>query len=181
MKTKRILAAAALLATPTLANAATDGSLGATSTGSFSVNLTLNAQPTSQVQILGLDDYEFGSVTAIEGLPPLAQNFCLNRNDAGLVQVTMSQPNNQGVVFELFGSAGGRLQVLAEIEVSNGQGAILFPNRSREVRQTPGCTASSGFGPFGPAHQLSIRPVLGQGATPDGQYSGTFTILISPL
>ncbi|MBK8630225.1 MAG: hypothetical protein IPN84_08475 [Sphingomonadales bacterium] len=91
---KVLMGAAALaMMVPGAAMAATDGDPGATSTGSFSA--TLNVQPPTgvTVQVVGLDDYDFGTVTTTNtagtNVSGLGQRFCLLRSDAGDVRVNI--------------------------------------------------------------------------------------------
>ena len=192
LKTKIIAAAALIAAIPGMAFAATDGTLGATSTGT--VNVAINVQPpaATQVQVLGLDDFDFGTVqtsnTAVTAITELSDKFCLNRSDAGNVLVTLSQT----------GVASGNSARVQEGIDSNTDGvfetinlgvAIYDPDDSgygfgigtteNLVQSGPSCTAASGSGT---AHTLVIAPVSLPSFNTSaltGDFSGTLTLTVS--
>lgn len=183
--TKLIATAAMMMTLPGAAFAASDGSAGATSTGSFDVSLNVFAPTTSQVQVLGLDDFAFGTINTTNNTntPVVFQDnfFCLNRSDAGDVRFTVSQA---GTV------TGQPLQLNGAVRPIILYGALLFPaangstpiyaNTPQTVVQSgAGCTTSSGNGV---AHTLRLTPETLPGystAALTGAYNGSFTVTVS--
>lgn len=82
----KAIAASSLLVASAGVFAATQGSLGATSSGSVDINVTI----TDVVQISGLTDANFG--TYVAGTGDLTNNgtACVYRNGTGLYQMTVS-------------------------------------------------------------------------------------------
>jgi hypothetical protein len=191
---KFLMGAAALAMTlPGAAMAATDGDPGATSTGSFSA--TLNVQPPTgvTVQVVGLDDYDFGTVTTTNtagtNVSGLGQRFCLLRSDAGDVRVNIVQTNlPAGQNFSLQGSIDSNLDgtvdsvaVAVTVFSPTGGGIGMSNNSPVNVPQSgPGCT--TGTSSFSIAHDLTIEPTT----LPDantlrlaGAYTAQFTMTVS--
>ncbi len=185
-------AMALALSIPATAMAATDGTLGPTSTGIFGATLTINDSNVTHVQILGLDDIAFGTVDAAVGeIPnPLASGdnwVCLKRSNPGLVRLTVSQTiagvpgfgmissidsNGDGILDRvpiallLTDVAGRREEILAN-------GEALPPFAPSPASCT---TASSGTNN---AHKLVLVLPAQSDALP-GNYSATFVALLAP-
>ena len=193
MKTVLMGVAALAMMLPGAAMAATDGDPGATSTGSFSA--TLNVQPPAgvTVQVLGLDDFDFGTVnttnTAGTNVVGSEQAFCLLRSDAGNVRVTLVQTNLPvGQNFSLQGTNDsdndGTIDniPLSVIVFDPNGGGVGFSNNS------PVNLGKSGAGCDTGTSNSSIAHILQLGATtlPDantlrleGAYTAQFTMTVS--
>lgn len=175
--TKTTLAALALgAAMPAMA--ATDGSPGATSTGSFDMAITINPPAASTVHIIGLDDVDFGSVTTSNtGTTPVAtlnRKFCLNRSDPGNVRVTSSQVGVAPGFAHRVSNGTNIILMATVIQNPNNGSAAAMNNEQTEVFQAsgPGCTASS-TGPE--AHTLAISTLSDLPSYATTALSGTFT------
>jgi hypothetical protein len=171
---------------PAIANASTDGTLGATSTGSFIASLQVNSPAGTQVQVFGLDDFIFpavtGQITLNTAVPAMASTFCLTRNTPGDVLVTISQTGNSGS-YNLNDGAGNNLNLGITVERPAGAGATGTSNNSSFATAPSGvgCTAAS---TNSVAHTMRLSPgtILAQNnpAVRYGAFSGSFTITVSP-
>lgn len=181
------LAALAIATAPNMAHAATDGTLGNTSTGSFNAYLTFQAPGTGQVQVIGLDDFVYGivkgQVDTTTQLPVLRKNFCLLRSNAGMVRVTINQasvPDNSS--FELNDGNGNRIPLFISLRNPDGSGPTPTSGETVIVPASgQGCT--SGTTDASIAHQfiLSPGPLPAQTAgAVYGDYSGFFQVLVAP-
>jgi hypothetical protein len=194
---KKVLMGAAALAmmVPGAAMAAHRWRSGGDEHGSFSA--TLNVQPPTgvTVQVVGLDDFDFGTVnhdtnTAGTNVSGLGQRFCLLRSDAGDVRVNIVQTNlPAGQNFSLQGSIDSNLDgtvdsvaVAVTVFSPTGASGIGMSNNSPvNVPQSgPGCT--TGTSSFSIAHDLTIEPTT----LPDantlrlaGAYTAQFTMTVS--
>jgi hypothetical protein len=191
----RILKTAALamaLAMPSVTMAATDGTLGTTSTGTFDATLTLTAPPASQVQVLGLDNLALPSSVTTGGpigILGTSTFFCVNRSDAGNVFITVSQSLPQSVQgttsYALVSSIDSNSdaifdQVPVAINVIvNGTEDHFQTNGVSNVIQQTASTCNVNTGDVNDAHLLDIRTNDASGIFP-GDYSGTFTVLVAP-
>jgi hypothetical protein len=173
------------LVLPGVAMAATDGALGATSTGSFNASLQVNAPAGTQVQVLGLDDFTFpavtGGITTNTAVPLMENTFCLNRSTAGNVLVTISQTGNAGS-FNLNDGAGHTLSLGITVYTPNLASGTGTGNGSQfaTAQSGAGCTATSNNTV---AHTMRLSPgtVLSQNSGQAyGAFSGAFTVLVSP-
>lgn len=193
MKLMNSAAIVLALALPAMANAATDGTPGATSTGSFSATLTLEEAPGSIVSVVGLDDFEFGTqildnVGALNGTETRNSPFCVSRSDAGNVLFKVSQAYGltaaQGFVLVEGGGidtdTDGQTRMLGiEVSVETLQNSTPFSlQQDTAVPLTPiqDCSAS----PNPDSHRLTVhRPALPSGQKA-GVYSGLFTVTVTP-
>jgi hypothetical protein len=186
MKSLKLAALALALATPGIASAATDGTLGTTSTGSFNASLQVNAPAGTQVQVLGLDDFTFpavtGGITTNTPVPAIEQPFCLSRSTPGNVLVTISQTGNAGS-YNLNDGAGHTLSLSMVVTSPAGSGGSATGTSNGGAFAAPpsnaGCTAASNNTV---AHTLRLSPgtVLSQtGGQAYGNFSGAFTVLVS--
>lgn len=185
MNARRAAAALALLALPAPAFAAGNGQLDATSEASFKVDLNIAPPIGTRVQIIGLDDFNFGEIaTSATGNTPIPQQskfFCLNRSDAGSVQVTISQPGvGLGDNYRLAGAGGANIALRILVGTPDfGLGEAL-PSTSFLLPQSVlGCDANSGIGV---AHGLIVGPadVAGNNTIPrSGLFTGTFTVRLA--
>jgi hypothetical protein len=186
MRSLKIAAAAMALAMPGMAMAATDGTLGETSTGNFGVDLEITAANAGQVQVFGLDDLHMGSYS--QSNPTQNSNasdyFCLSRSTPGRVLVSIQQLDGSGSDF-FVKSAGANPQTytiyLNYIEPISGLGTDgrFAPNVAKSIKTSEaGCSASSGNGI---AHYLYVQDNgVGGNAGPTGTFSGQFSMLVAP-
>lgn len=174
--------AIALMASPALA--ATDGSPGATSTGSFNVTLTVQPPSPVTVHLLGLDDFDFGTIqtspTASTPVPSIKQYFCINRSDApGGANIRLLQagvPINGRT--RLFGPGGSsvNMDVILRDPPSSSVSWLNNDFQVGSATSVPGCTAASGPGV---ANSFEIKPDnLPPNAT-SGVYSAAITVVVS--
>lgn len=152
MRLLKSTALAMAFISPAIAQAATDGTPGATSTGTFNATATVNPPIVTQVQVFGLDDFAFapiqsGSVSG--GGQTQSDLFCLARNTPGNVLVTIRQfgkgPNER---FQLVEDFTGFPVTITSVEIqSPSSGALAsFPysTHTNTVQVSGnGCSASS--------------------------------------
>jgi hypothetical protein len=177
MKSVKIAAAAMALAMPGMAMAATDGSLGATSNGSFNATITIQPDTSNFVQITGLDDHI---------IPPIPLNtvnttlsvdqICIIDNTPGpngSVQITVTQSGVSGP-FSMTDANSGRA-ISPTLSLFNfGTGGTLSNGVAMATFGTSAC-------PVIPENQtLSIEiPAPNSDATKVGNFSGTFNVLLA--
>jgi hypothetical protein len=207
MKSLKLTAAFLALAMPSMALAAVDGTLGATSTGSVFASLTLTAPPLTQVQVLGVDDFifggyampttftpDFGGVVATATITGVSteQFLCLNRSDLGQVRLNYEQVGTGGAFGPTLTKSGSAIGyqnssymvLVAEIISPDGTVTLLGNGVSGGTiaASGAGCTSASGAGV---AHRLRIRDpriIKPIGMAPSdlaGTYSGTVSITIA--
>jgi hypothetical protein len=189
---KKFLFGAAALAmiVPGAAMAATDGSAGTTSTGSFSA--TMNVQPPAgvTVQVIGLDDFDFGTVTTTNtagtSVNPITQPFCLLRSDAGNVRVNIVQTNvasgQSSFGLEAANPSGTNDRVPLSLVINNpgGGGVGMSNNAPQNFSQSPAVCTTSSVAPD--AHTLQIGPSTLPAANTlalTGTYTALFTMTVS--
>jgi hypothetical protein len=181
MRSLKIAAAAMALAMPGMAMAATDGTLGATSTGTMNVSLTVGPNTTDFVQILGLDDIAFtGFVAGFTGTSDgQLSYFCLNKNTLGNVKLTADKPNVGFSPGEYASQLGNEamleLRLLSPVNgftPFSGDGWAFLPATDPNA-----CNASSGSGVA-----YTFQAKLRTGALPllEGTYSNTLTLTLAP-
>jgi hypothetical protein len=184
MKSLKLAAAAMALAMPGMAMAATDGTLGATSTGSFNASLTVTADTSNYVQIVGLDDIAFtGIVAGFSGASPVQTiYFCLNKNTPGNVSLNIDQPSasiffgeyNTQLIGAAYLNLGLRTPDNAFMSFS-GNSWVGLPATSPTGPNA--CDASSGSGV---AYAIDARVLTGGIPLVEGTYSKTFTLTLAP-
>jgi hypothetical protein len=190
MKHYRTAAVALALTLSAAAHAATDGTLGMTSTGTFNVSLTVLPSGGDTVQILGLDDVVLPTVIRVAGqdISPNVDNsefFCINRSGSSApVNITITQASGASPTgrFSLNGSGGAIMDSIG-LEVLDPQGNQTGGNTFHGSTLTappsgPGCSVTSGSGV---ANILSIyTPFIPADSTvADGALSQIFTLLVS--
>lgn len=187
MKFLKTAAVALALIAPVTAHAATDGTLGTTSTGSFNASLQVNAPAGTQVQVIGLDDFTFpavtGGITTNTPVPAIEQPFCLVRSTAGNVLMSITQPGNATASYNLSDGAGHTLSLSMVVTSPVGSGGSSTGTNNGGTFAAPpsnaGCTVASNNTV---AHTLRLQPgtVVSQNAGQAyGNFSGAFTVLVS--
>ncbi len=180
MSALKRIAMALALAAPGIAFAATDGTPGSTSTGTFNANVTISPQPATTVEVIGLNDFSFGSYFQGNIVPELTDFLCLKRSTPGQVSVTIT---SSVAGFNLVsGSQTIQLSVgfinpgSETLETVRAAGVTKILNRS-EVS----CDANTADPAI--AHRLK----LGTHSNPIGSlfqptsFSNIFTVLVAPL
>ncbi len=189
---RKFLMSAATLAmmVPGAAMAANDGTQAATSTGNFTA--TLNVQPPAgvTVNVIGLDDFDFETVTTTNtagtNVSPITRPFCLFRSDAGNVRVNVVQtnfaPGQSSFGLEAASPSAPNDRVPVSLVINNpGAGGIGMINNAPQnfSQSAAGCSTSS-TSPT--AHTMTISPSTLPGANTlrlSGNYTGQFTITVS--
>ena len=168
---------AAALAFPSTSLAATDGTLGATSSGTVGVSMTGIASTTgSQISITGLQDVDFGNaVVGTVPSPKTINNICVFLTSAATYSISFlvnhldSGPNAALLYRSSDGlPAGGYTLRYAD---NNGNSTTLFNGGSGYVgSSTSGCSG-------GNTASLTVIP---SGVTRAGQMSGIITLTVAP-
>lgn len=176
--------AALLLATAFPAHAATDGTLGPTSTGTFTASLEVTGS-SDQVQVIGLTDFDFGSITAsatqITPVPPQIDRLCFNRSGPGNVLVTVNQTNGSGGSGTTLSNGSSELGLnLAIIDPGPGTGRTMANGAAVSMVQSgAGCTISSDQD-IAHSMLLTPQPIPPASSATSGVFTGQFTITVAP-
>ena len=159
------------------AEAATQGSLGATSSGSISISLSV----AGRVQISGLSDVAFVAVSP-DAAATAAQNVCVWSNTATKGYSVTASGSGAGNAFELSGPANTTPYAVAWSDATGqtsgtplNAGAPLSGLTSSAIR--PDC--SSG-GAASSSLIVTVDPAALQAAQPDTTYTGALNLLVSP-
>ena len=194
MKKKAITAALSILSLGAsgAAMAATDGTLGTTSTGTVNVAFTIQPPAGTQIQILGLDDFDFRTLLTSNNsgttVPSQSGYFCINRSDVGLIFITLSQSGSisgfKPVARESVDSnTDGFFETLpldvSVIDPNGNSRSLLVGDTARFAQSGASCTAASSSGT---AHRLDIAPAPLPSYTTKaltGAYSGTLTLTVA--
>lgn len=163
----------ATASTATVGHAATQGTLGATSTGSFVIDVTLQ----DLVQISSLDDLSLGTYSGT-GNATGSEAFCVYRNGTGQYTATVTGTYNAGAGtgFSVY-SAGN---TMAYTVTYNGNAILHGGTTITEL----GNTSVQDCGGLNVGNNATIGVTIPQAtlqAAPTGTYTGTVTILISPV
>ena len=178
MKTTRIARsialASALAGAAAGALAASDGSLGADSTGTLGLSLDI----ADRVQITGLSDIALGTYSGSGDLTGSA-SFCVYRNGTGLYDLKASSANEDGVVFRAIG--GGEfipyaVKVDADTDASDG---VAVDSGTAETGLQGHATATDCGGSDNAAVQVSFAEADLQAASTSA-YADTITLLVTP-
>jgi hypothetical protein len=202
MSVLKRIAMALALAAPGSAIAATDGTLGATSTGTFDATLTITA-PVSNITIIGMDDIYLGTVIRLPGealnyITGL-DDFCMNYGGyaedgsgfPGLMTMQVTQVGG-GVngEYALKGPVGSGKFVPVTLKFVGGLiGAELRPGGESRVdgaiftvsptRDT--CNASSNALTFDSARvTVSADTIPADSDMADGALRALFAVIVSP-
>ena len=173
------------------AMAATDGQLGTTSTGDFTLAIQVNAPPPSQVEIIGLDDVIF-TVTTNNSSDSVSSSasfnyFCINRSDAGDVTLRFDQfGGNLDTSPVLQGPGSGPASTIeADFTVFDAVGNQYIVNLgtpfpiARSNLNEP-CTAASGAG-VANRYRFAVPPLPPHSVVAyEGLYSATMVVTLSP-
>lgn len=92
---KQLIIIGLLTALTSSLHGATDGVLGPTSQGSVNLSFTVTAPPTAEIQISGLDDFDWGNVEVYTDLLPITKDVCVYLPLGGTYTITI-EPVNYG-------------------------------------------------------------------------------------
>ena len=159
------------------ASAATQGSLGATSTGSISISLTV----AGRVQISGLSDVAFAAVSP-DVAAISAQTVCIWSNTATKGYSVTASGSGAGNAFALASASGTALYAVAWNAASGqAEGTQLSAGAPLSGLTTsatsPDC--SSG-GAASSSLIVTVDPAALQSAQPDTAYTGALNLLVTP-
>ncbi len=196
MKIYWTAALALSLALPCIAQAATDGTPGSTSTGTFTATVTASAPVGNLVEVAGLEDLIFApvliSAAGNSGAQTASTDFCLARSNQGDVQVTVFQAGvADGGPMNLNTSTGGlspeiRFIPLTAFNVRDGFGdpAASVTTSGQTFTTRPRLDACSVGQQTNIDHRISITiPTTVSAATAGsgGNFSSQFTLIVAPL
>ena len=86
------------------ASAATDGTIGATSTGELEISMTVKDAPESEIQISGLEDFDFGKVAVQQTPTPITiSSICVYLSSASTYQLAVTDVNPNPAAFSPLG------------------------------------------------------------------------------
>ena len=173
---RTIAGLALLLAAP--ATAQTDGTLGPTSSGSFTINAIYTQPPVDNVQVYGLDDVTFNEELGNLVLPSQQMIFCMIReSNGGNVGVTVTSTDAADTEFKLTSAdpmLGGHLLLDLELQTQGGAPVALAHN----VESVFSVPAACMEGDAALDSRLDIT-INGNPTFPE-TYSKTFLISIAP-
>lgn len=169
------------LAAPALASS--DGTLGPTSSGSFTINATVSQAATDNVQVFGLDDLslflEQGSIPGEAGTFD-SQPFCIIRSPSGgNVNITISSFDAADTAY-LVKSAGGASQVALNMQINNNNDGVGYVQpEGMPILDVP--VSSSCSDVLGDPTSLEMFVIAAGEVTADpGIYSGSFLVTVAP-
>lgn len=177
----------AIATAPTMAYAATDGTLGPTSTGTFAVNVTVTPDTSNYVQITNMADLNLPPISVAQTTDTIVNNYlCLLKNTPGPVRLSIGQTNGSSEVpasqFSLVDPATKAFSRISLTLKRTGLPAVQVENGIGFITQAsgPSCTGqplaenSGGF-------RLEITiPAPAGDPSKVGNLSGVFNLLLSP-
>ena len=175
-KIAKSIALASLVAASGTALAATDGTLGATSTGTTDITMQVD----DAVMITGLEDMPLGAYTGTAALTG-ATAFCVYRNGTGNYDVTLTSANSTTTAFQAVNVDGDVVPY-----------TVIYNDAPIPVGGTALASGVISPAPFvgngasrtcGGADNASLQVTFAQtvlDAAPTGSYSDTLTVLIAP-
>jgi len=159
------------------AEAAEDGALGATSSGS--VRISVSVAP--RARISGLQDIDFGPADPGTGARR-AQNVCVWTNSPAGSYTLTAAGSGPGGAFELVGS-GQTVSYSVEWAASAGQSSG-FPlsggGTSQANLQTAATDADCAAGSGSASLVVAVAPAQLAAAEPGTAYTGALTLIVSP-
>ena len=175
----KLIAIAAIMSLPSVAHAASDGTAGATSTGTFGVLMNVQ-QAGSDVQITGLDDLDYGVISSnafssgVASVSSQTDNFCMTRSDGGAVSLTITGPFDPAT--SNFRISNGAAFVRTAFTFALPSGTSVANTTNTVISNIPvsaTCTVASS--------NMSIRAhTTFAAAQATGIYSGVFTLVVAP-
>ncbi|TQV89035.1 hypothetical protein [Aliikangiella coralliicola] len=174
MKYARLVKASifALGVASTSAMAATQGTLGATSTGDLIISLDID----NLVRVSNLNDINLGNFNGGAGDLSGSDTFCVYRNGAGNYNINMSGSGAANA----YTLASGANTLPYAVEFVNGATTTAMATGTALTGQTGANTTSD---TCGGADNVSLNVTVANGdlaAAPAGTYTGTLTIVVAP-
>jgi len=171
---KKSLVAAIALGAASFAAAATDGSLGATSTGTAEIDLTI----ADRVQVTGLDDINLGTFGG-SGDMTGATAFCVYRNGTGLYDVTVSSANESGAAFRATDGSNFLSYVVRFDDDNDASDGTSIDSRAAETAIAGDGRSLSGGGSDNASRHVTFAEAALLSAN-TGAYNDTLTVLVEP-
>ena len=178
------------LAIPSMAVAATDGTIGATSTGNVNISFVAEAPvapPEPEVEIFGLEDFNFGSKAPDDPMPSAItiSNICVYLTVQGTYSLAL-----EGDQLTSSGLSGGDIVPYTATYTDPVSGTSLVHNATPPgfggASTKGGFAGSNTFGSCAPSELASLEiALLGDVLHPeqgqeDFDYFGTLTLTVSP-
>ncbi|MCR9095360.1 MAG: hypothetical protein NXI30_14160 [bacterium] len=156
----------------TTAQAATDGTLGLTSTGTTDISIIKG----DTAQITGLQDIVLAPWTAGDA-PPVGSSPACVYTSTGSYQMTATSANGAGTTFRL---TDGTNFIDYSVQWNDGVGGLTAAANGTPLAGLTGDAVSTNCGGATPATvQVNITNGQMNGA-PEGSYGDTLTVLITP-
>ncbi len=160
------------------AHAATDGTLGATSTGSLNINVTKDAR----VKISGLSDLQKVSWVDTDGDVVLREDFCVYSTRAGGGYKV--NPSGSGIA-NAFTIANGANLLPYSLKWNDGGASLGEPVVGLIANTLSPSFANASTGSIscggGTTARLEVKILsTNMAAAVDGAYAGTLTLIVSP-
>jgi spore coat protein U-like protein len=173
---RTMLVGATVLALPGAASAATQGTSGATSTGS----VTISATVPGRVQISGLSDVAFGTVDPVSAAAQ-AQNVCVWSNTSGRGYSVTASGSGAGNAFSLTDGTN-TLAYGVEWAASSGQssGTALVSGTALGILASTATTPTCSAGPAATASLIVKMTAASLQAAVASSYTGTLTLVVAP-
>lgn len=164
------------LSVPAAAVAASQGTLGATSTGSVDISATVPGR----VQISGLSDVAFGTVDPSTAASD-AQNVCVWSNTSGRGYSLTATGSGAANAFTLSDGTND-LAYAVEWADSSGQsaGSALTPGTTLGGLASTAVSPTCSAGPAASASLIVKLTTADMQAAVAGSYSGTLTLVVAP-
>ena len=172
---KQVIKTTAVLLTLTSAAfAASDGSLGSTSTGELDISITLP----EVVRISDMDDLSFGTYDR-SGNETANDNVCIYTNDAQADYRITLTGDGAGNAFTV---TDGTNTVAYAVKWNDAQGTggpsvstgVALANQTNANTQDTGCNGGTNANIEVTFHESALL------AAPSGNYSGTLTVMVEP-
>lgn len=173
---RTILAGAATLAMPAAASAATQGTSGATSSGS----VTISATVPGRVEISGLSDVAFGTVDPASAASQ-AQNVCVWSNTSGRLYSVTATGSGAANAFTLTDGTN-TLAYGVEWAASSGQasGTALVSGTALGSLASTATSPTCSAGPAASASLIVKMTAANLQAAVASSYTGTLTLVVAP-
>ena len=171
-----MLVAACALPIPTVAGAATDGTLGPTSTGSLSISATVPGR----VKITGIEDVTFGTVDPASDASN-AQDVCVWSNTPGRVYNITATGSGDSNAFTLT-DGSETLTYGVEWADTSGQttGTALTSGSALTAQSSTAIQPDCAAGPANSASLIVKMTAAQLQAAIASSYTGTLTLVVAP-
>lgn len=179
--TKRLNAyvVAAALASSTIlssgtAIAATQGNLGATSTGTLDITIT----KADQARITSVTDINLGTWTIATGAPTGFDDVCVYTS-TGSYEVTTTSANNTGASYRLYDGSANYIVYTVNWNDATGGGGAAMTHGTAMTGQTGDSTSETCSGGQNASVQVDITNA-NMIAAVAGTYTDTLTMVVAP-